>query len=103
MDIEIKASKDILLSISINVKLQIILNDLNLILTKDTGTMNLSIAMGKGTVSIFGPTNPDEFGLYQDLDKHKVLSVDNSVFVKDRNKDFKIMNKIDSIDVDTVF
>ena len=84
-------------------ELPIILNDLDLILTNDTGTMHLSIAMGKDTVSIFGPTNPDEFGPYQDLNKHKVLSVDNSVFVKDRDKDFKIINKISSIKVDKVF
>ena len=74
-------------------ELPIILNDLDLILTNDTGTMHLSIAMGKDTVSIFGPTNPDEFGPYQDLDKHKVLSVDNCAFVKDRYQDYKIMNK----------
>lgn len=84
-------------------ELPIILNDLDLILTNDTGTLHLSIAMGKDTVSIFGPTNPDEFGPYQDLDKHKVLSIDNSKFVKDRSKDFKRLNKINGISLDMVY
>ena len=87
-----------------NIKeLPIILNDLDLVLTNDTGTLHLAIAMGRDTVSIFGPTNPNEFGPYQDPDKHKVLSIDNSMFVKDRSKDFKNLCNINDISIDRVY
>ena len=84
-------------------ELPAILNDLDLIVTNDTGTLHLSIAMRKETVSIFGPTNPCEFGPYQDLEKHKVLTVGNSKFVKDRSEDYKKLNKINGISTDMVY
>jgi len=84
-------------------ELPLILNDLDLLLTNDTGALHLSVALGINTVSLFGPTNAQEFGPYQDLEKHKILKVKNGKFVKDREKKFRLLNKIDNINVVSVY
>ena len=48
-------------------------------------------------------TYHNEFGPYQDPDKHKVLSIDNSMFVKDRSKDFKSLCNINDVSIDRVY
>jgi len=83
-------------------QLPIILNDLDLLLTNDTGTMHLSIALTNQTISLFGPTNPIEFGPYQDSNKHLVINGANSDFVKNRRKDFKTNNKMNNITIEMV-
>ena len=83
-------------------QLPVILNDLDLLLTNDTGTMHLSIALVNKTISLFGPTNPMEFGPYQDFDKHLVINITNSEFVKDRKKDFKKNNEMKNITIKMV-
>ena len=84
------------------IQLPIILNDLDLLLTNDTGTMHLSIALANKTISLFGPTNPMEFGPYQDYAKHFVINGANSEFVKDRKKDFKKSNEMKNITIKMV-
>lgn len=79
-----------------------LINDLDILLTNDTGTLHLSIALGKDSISLFGPTNPDEFGPYQDLHKHTVIRTGKSNFVKDREINFKNINKMDNISIDKV-
>ena len=78
-------------------QLPIILNDLDVLLTNDTGTMHLSIDLANKTISLFGPTNSKEFGPYQDYAKHLVINGANSEFVKDRKKDFKTSNEMKNI------
>jgi ADP-heptose:LPS heptosyltransferase len=55
-----------------------IVNDIDLLVTNDTGTMHLAIALGVKTVSLFGPTNLNEFGPYQDYNIHKVVNTGSS-------------------------
>jgi ADP-heptose:LPS heptosyltransferase len=53
-----------------------VLNELDLLITNDTGTLHLAVALQKKTVSLFGPTDSRVFGPYQDSDLHKVIQVD---------------------------
>jgi ADP-heptose:LPS heptosyltransferase len=50
-----------------------LLEDLNLLVTNDTGPMHLAIGLGTRTVSLFGPTRPDLVGPIQDLERHAVV------------------------------
>jgi ADP-heptose:LPS heptosyltransferase len=84
-------------------ELPTIVNDLDLLVTNDTGTMHLAIALGVKTISLFGPTNPSEFGPYQDFIIHRVVSTGNPRFVQDRQIDFKSLNLIENIGVDQVY
>jgi len=56
-----------------------ILNDLELLITNDTGTLHLAIALQIKTVSLFGPTDSKIFGPYQDFNLHEVIQVDGSI------------------------
>ena len=57
-------------------ELPILINDLDLLLTNDTGTMHLAIALKTKTVSLFGPTDSKIYGPYQDYNMHKVIQAD---------------------------
>lgn len=57
-------------------ELPLLLNDLDLLLTNDTGTMHLAITLEIKTVSLFGPTDSKIYGPYQDLNLHEVIQVD---------------------------
>jgi ADP-heptose:LPS heptosyltransferase len=83
--------------------LSAIINDLNLLVTNDTGTLHLGVALGRKTISLFGPTNHNEFGPYQDYNIHKIIDTGNPSFVKDRQKDFKKQNPMTNIDIDYVY
>ena len=50
-----------------------ILSKSKLLITNDTGTLHLAIALKVPTVSLFSPTNPNHFGPYQDNEIHKVV------------------------------
>ena len=80
-----------------------IVNDLDLLVSNDTGTLHLAIALGAKTVSLFGPTNLNEFGPYQDYNIHKVVNTGSPRFVKDRQKDFRNQNSMTNIDIDHVY
>ena len=80
-----------------------IVNDLDLLVTNDTGTMHLAIALGKKTISLFGPTNLNEFGPYQDYNIHRVVNTGNPRFVQDRQIDFKSLNLMEKISIDQVY
>ena len=80
-----------------------IVNDLELLVSNDTGTLHLAIAQGIKTVSLFGPTNPKEFGPYQDYNIHKVVNTGKPEFVKDRRSNFKNENNIGNIDIASVY
>jgi ADP-heptose:LPS heptosyltransferase len=44
------------------IELAAVLEDLDLLVTGDTGPMHLAAAMGTPTVALFGPSNPQRFG-----------------------------------------
>ena len=54
-------------------ELPILINDLDLLLTNDTGAMHLAIALQVKTVSLFGPTDSKIYGPYQDYNFHNHL------------------------------
>ena len=79
-----------------------ILNDLELLITNDTGTLHLAIALQIKTVSLFGPTDSQVFGPYQDFNLHKPIQVDGS-FVNNLPKKQRGQEGMTLIDVDKVF
>ncbi len=79
-----------------------ILNDLELVITNDTGTLHLAIALQIKTVSLFGPTDSRVFGPYQDLDIHKVIQKDGG-FVNDLPKKQRSQEGMRLIKVDDVY
>jgi ADP-heptose:LPS heptosyltransferase len=50
-----------------------LISSLDLLITNDTGTMHLAIALGTPTISLFSPTSAKVFGPLQDLDIHAVF------------------------------
>ena len=79
-----------------------ILNDLDLLITNDTGTLHLAVALQKQTVSLFGPTDSKVFGPYQDSRLHKIIQVDGG-FVNQKPKKLRGQQGMSLIDVDLVF
>ncbi len=79
-----------------------ILNDLDLLITNDTGTLHLAVALQKKTVSLFGPTNSKVFGPYQDSHLHKIIQVDGD-FINQKPKKLRGQQGMMLIDTDTVF
>jgi ADP-heptose:LPS heptosyltransferase len=57
-------------------ELPVLIKDLDLLLTNDTGAMHLAIALQTKTVSLFGPTDSKTYGPYQDYNMHKVIQAD---------------------------
>jgi ADP-heptose:LPS heptosyltransferase len=53
--------------------LPVLVTRLSLLVTNDTGTMHVAIALGVPTVSLFAPTEPIGVGPIQDLDLHQVI------------------------------
>ena len=78
-----------------------IVNNLDLLVTNDTGTLHLAVALQKKTVSLFGPTNSKVFGPYQDAQLHEVIQVDGS-FVNNKPKKYRDQQGMMLIDVNSV-
>ncbi len=83
-------------------ELPLIINSLELLVTNDTGTLHLSIALSVPTVSLFGPTNSKEFGPYQDFKLHKIIQKD-GFFVNNKPKKKRTQEGINLIEVEEVF
>jgi len=79
-----------------------ILNDLELVITNDTGTLHLAIALQIKTISLFGPTDSKIFGPYQDFNLHKLIQVDGS-FVNNLPKKQRGQEGMELIDANQVF
>lgn len=78
-----------------------LVNGLELLITNDTGTMHMAIALKVPTISLFGPTDSKIYGPYQDLDIHKVIQKD-GFFVNRVAKKKRTQEGIDLITVDEV-
>lgn len=83
-------------------ELKEVLQNSNLLITNDTGTLHLSVAVETPTISLFSSTDPKVFGPYQDLDKHKVVFVDGSCLI-DSSKKQRSQDAMRLISVDDVF
>lgn len=55
-------------------ELPAIISSLDYLITNDTGTLHVAIAVGTPTISLFAATDPISSGPYQDLDRHFVIS-----------------------------
>lgn len=78
------------------------INGLDLLITNDTGTLHMAIALKIQTISLFGPTNSKVYGPYQDLNLHKVIQRDGH-FVNKLPKKLRSQEGMELIDVDNVF
>jgi ADP-heptose:LPS heptosyltransferase len=79
-----------------------LIDELDLLITNDTGTFHLAVALKVPTVSLFGPTDHKIYGPYQDFDIHKVIQKD-GFFVNDKPKKKRTQEGIDLIEVDEVY
>jgi len=79
-----------------------LINELDFLITNDTGTFHLAVALKVPTVSLFGPTDHKIYGPYQDFDIHKVIQKD-GFFVNDKPKKKRTQEGIDLIEVDEVY
>ncbi len=66
-------------------ELPYLINNLKFLITSDTGTMHLAIALKTPTISLFSPSDPNYTGAYQDRYIHKIIKK-NGEFVNNRPK-----------------
>lgn len=53
-----------------------LISEMDVLVTNDTGTMHVAIALGTPTVSMFAGSDPKMFGAYQDEVKHSIIFED---------------------------
>lgn len=53
-----------------------LISEMDVLVTNDTGTMHVAIALGVPTVELFGTTDPKGVGAYQDMQKHSIVFED---------------------------
>jgi len=79
-----------------------LVNNLKMLITNDTGTMHLAIALKTPTISLFSPTDSKTIGPYQDLEIHKVIQKDGA-FVQKLPKKQRDNSAMKLIEVDEVY
>lgn len=79
-----------------------LVNGLDVLITNDTGLMHISIALSIPTISLFGPTDSEVFGPYQNLSIHNIIQK-NGFFVNNVPKKKRTQAGIDLISVDEVY
>jgi len=82
-------------------ELPTLIGSLSLLITNDTGTLHLAIALGIPTLSLFSPTPSSVFGPYQDLEKHLVIQ--KPAYLGHLPKKERGNTEISQITVDEVF
>jgi|TARA_R110002033_G_scaffold414_2_gene4064 ADP-heptose:LPS heptosyltransferase len=75
---------------------------LDLLITNDTGTFHLAVALEIPTISLFGPTDHRIYGPYQDLEIHDVIQKD-GFFVNNKPKKVRTQEGMDLISVKEVY
>jgi len=89
-------------------ELSAVINNLSILVTNDGGPLHMAAALGKKTLSFFGPVDPKVYGPYPpDEKRHIVLKKDlecSPCYIKFRLSDCK-RNKecLETIDVDSAF
>ncbi len=78
------------------------LKEVDFLLTNDTGTLHLAIALNIPTISLFSPTDSKIFGPYQDFDKHIVIQEDGD-FINVKAKKQRTQEAMSLISVEKVF
>jgi ADP-heptose:LPS heptosyltransferase len=77
------------------------LNELDLLITNDTGTLHLAIALKVPTISLFSPTDSRIFGPYQDTELHIAIQKDGD-FINNKPKKQRTQEAMELITVDEV-
>ncbi|WP_152514495.1 glycosyltransferase family 9 protein [Chrysiogenes arsenatis] len=57
-----------------------LVREFNVLVSNDTGTMHVAVALGVPTVGLFASTNPSHTGIVQDLDKHVMIVAEDCVW-----------------------
>lgn len=83
-------------------ELPCLIRDFDLLVSNDTGTMHLAIALGVPTLCLFGPTSAAEIGPYQDQEKHVVIQKQGAS-VRDVPKQKRSNETMKLITVDEVY
>ena len=78
------------------------LSQSDLLITNDTGTLHLAVALKIPTVSLFSPTDSEIFGPYQDFDIHEVVQKD-GYFINEKPKKRRTQEAMDLITIEEVF
>ncbi|WP_108064196.1 glycosyltransferase family 9 protein [Poseidonibacter lekithochrous] len=78
------------------------LNESDLLITNDTGTLHLSVALKIPSISLFSPTDSKIFGPYQNFDIHEIIQK-NGEFINDKPKKQRTQEAMELITVDEVF
>lgn len=77
------------------------IKNLDILITNDTGALHLAIALKVPTISLFGPTDYQIYGPYQDPELHTVIQKD-GFFVNNKPKKQRGQEGIDLISVEEV-
>lgn len=80
-----------------------ILNSCKVLVTNDTGTMHLSIALRRSTICLFGPTNSKIFGPYQDIDLHTIIQKNIKIDTSSFNKKSWSQETMNQINIEEVY
>jgi len=86
-------------------KLPCLIRNLNMLITNDTGTLHLAIALKIPTISLFSSTKSLETGPYQDLSRHMVIQKDGDIYqgMPKKQRDNKAMKYIQPNEVYSKF
>ncbi len=83
-------------------ELPYLIDNLKFLVTSDTGTLHLSIALKTPTISLFSPSSPKYTGPYQDFHIHKVIKKPGE-FVNNKPKKKRSPEAMKLITTDDVF
>ena len=80
-----------------------LISEMDALVTNDTGTMHVAIALGVPTVSMFAGSDPKMFGAYQDGGKHSIIFEDGHPLIVGITKAKRNNDGMQMITVDKVF
>ena len=80
-----------------------LISEMDVLVTNDTGTMHVAIALGVPTVSMFAGSDPKMFGAYQDGGKHSIIFEDGHPLIVGIAKAKRNNDGMQMITVDKVF
>ncbi len=80
-----------------------LISEMDVLVTNDTGTMHVAIALRVRTVSMFAGSEPKMFGAYQDLDRHVVIFEDGHSLIVGIAKSKRANDGMKMMTVDAVF
>lgn len=81
--------------------LPLLIRQFKLLVSNDTGTMHLAIALGIPTICLFGQTSPQLIGPYQDMAIHRVIhkQLDSSAYLPKKKRTDSAMRLISVAEV----